>query len=225
VPLHRTLVLDNVTARFTAAHPDAQVLSAGLGLCTRHARLADRVPATVSWIGIDTPDVIDLRRRLLPDDPVTLVAADLSEPGWAATLDADRPTVVLAEGVLMYLDPPGLAAFLTETRDHLGPGTEVLGDYFHPTVAASDRHPIVRATGARFLSGARNGAALAATVSGYRCLADLPVMERVSIAQRAVANAFRFVTRGSRLYAVSHLVVTDRALPATTPPAPAPGSG
>jgi hypothetical protein len=35
------------------------------------------------------------------------------------------------------------------------------------------------------------GAALAATVPGYRHIADLPVMERISIAQRAVANAFR----------------------------------
>lgn len=211
--LHRALVLDDVTTRFAAAHPDAQVVSAGVGLCTRHARLADRVPATVSWIGIDTPDVVELRRRLLPDDPVRLVAADLTEPGWAATVDADRPTVVLAEGVLMYVDPPGLAAFLTEVRDRLGPGTEVAGDYFHPKVAASDRHPIVRATGARFLSGARNGAALAATVSGYRSLADLPVMERISVAQRAAANAFRLVTRGSRLYAVAHLVVTGRGTP------------
>ncbi|MEV7169054.1 hypothetical protein AB0O18_05120 [Streptomyces sp. NPDC093224] len=45
--VHRAVVLDALTAAFTARHPDAVVLSAGIGLDTRADRLAGRTPSTV----------------------------------------------------------------------------------------------------------------------------------------------------------------------------------
>jgi O-methyltransferase involved in polyketide biosynthesis len=205
--IRRTQAIDEVTAAFAAAHPDAQVVSVGIGLCTRHDRLAGRVPAGARWIGVDTADVVDLRRELLPDDPVELHAASIADPAWAGGIDPERPTLVIAEGVLMYLDAGGLASFLAGGRDRFGPGTEVVGDHFHPKVASSDRHPIVRATGARFLSGVRNGRELADLVDGYELVAELPVMELLGSAQRTAARAFRLASRGGRIYAVSHLRV------------------
>jgi O-methyltransferase len=206
--VYRSLAIDDATVRFASQHPTGQVVSAGIGLCTRHARLADRAPATIGWIGVDTAEVVEVRRSLLgPDDPVALVAASIAEPSWADGLDATRPTLVIAEGALMYLDPAGLASFLGVVRDRFGPGSEVLGDYFHPRIASSDRHPIVKATGARFLSGARNGRALAELVPGYLLVAEYPVMERISTAQRLAARAFTHLSRGGRLYAVVHMRV------------------
>jgi O-methyltransferase len=135
---------------------------------------------------------------LLPDDPVTLVTGSLASPGWTGGLDPGRDTLVIAEGVLMYLDSDGLAACL-------------VGDYVHPKIAASDRHPIVKATGAKFLSGVRNGQALADTVPGYRLVAEHLVMERIGFAQRTAARAFTALTRGGRMYAIAHLRESSRA--------------
>lgn len=51
----------------------------------------------------------------------------------------------------------GRASFLTSRRAGLGPGVvELVADCFHPRIALSDRHPIVKATGARFRSRTRS---------------------------------------------------------------------
>ncbi|MCY0920944.1 hypothetical protein OS965_22630 [Streptomyces sp. H27-G5] len=50
-----------LTREFTAAHPNAVVVAAGTGLCTRAQRLAGAVPPGVSRVGVDFPEVVDLR--------------------------------------------------------------------------------------------------------------------------------------------------------------------
>lgn len=206
--IYRTLAIDRVSVEFATRHPHGQLVSVGIGLCTRHSRLADRVPATVDWIGVDTAEVIAVRRRYLRDDPVRLVTGSIAVSSWTRDLDPDRATLVIAEGVLMYLDGDEVLRFLGAVRDRFGPGTEVVADIFHPRIALSGRHPIVKATGAQFRSGARNGAAFAALVSGYRLLVEYPVMERIGLPARFAARAFRLLTRGGRAYVIARVQVS-----------------
>ncbi|MFJ1706376.1 class I SAM-dependent methyltransferase [Kitasatospora sp. NPDC088346] len=209
--LHRAIVLDRLTTAFTTEHPDATVVSVGIGLCTRNARLADRVPDSVRWVGIDTPDVMTLRRRLLPDRGIDLHAASVTDPDWTAALPAEPgPTLVIAEGLLMSLAPQDVAGFLDRTHRALGPGTELLADLFHPWVVRSGRHPIVKATGARFHSGYRGCAGLAAAAPGWQPLGEHGVMERISPAHRATAYAFRLVGLGHPRYTVARLRAVAR---------------
>lgn len=208
--VHRAIVFDDITAAFAVRHPDGAVLSVGIGLDTRADRLAGRTPDTVCWLGVDLPDVVRLRRELLPEDRVAVYGASITEPGWSdgpAPIAGDRPVLVLAEGVLMYLAPAGLRFFLDGCRTAFGPGTELLGDQFHPRLALSGRHPITAATGARFRSGARNGRALAAVAPGWELVADHAVMERIGPVHRAAALLFRAFTLGARPYGAVHLRV------------------
>ncbi|MFI6350372.1 alpha/beta fold hydrolase [Streptomyces sp. NPDC050560] len=221
----RTVIFDGLTREFCRRHPDALVVSAGIGLCTRRRRLTaapgDPVADTVEWVGVDVPEVIELRRRAMPDDATTLVPASLADRSWADGIEAGgRPVLVLAEGVVMYFDEPGLAGFLGGAYDRFGPGTELVADYFHPKIALSGRHPIVRATGAQFRSGARNGREFAAKAPGWSLDAEYEVMERISAAHRAAASAFRLLTRGSRPYSIARLTATAAA----TRPDGAPGA-
>ncbi|MFI2026359.1 class I SAM-dependent methyltransferase [Streptomyces buecherae] len=203
--LHRGMVFDALTEAFVAEHTTATVVSAGIGLCTRNHRLAERAPG-VRWVGVDTSEVVALRRRLLPDEDITLRAASITEPDWARGLPgADGPVLVLAEGVLMYLAPDGVRTCLDAIRATFGPGTELAADYFHPKLAHSDRHPIVKATGARFLFGVRNGARLAQHAPGWSLVREHGVMERLNPTQRVAAYAARALTLGGRAYAVAQL--------------------
>lgn len=61
----RAKMLDEVVRRFVADHPDAVVLDLGAGLDDRMFRIAP--PPTVDWYDIDFPEVIVLRRRILPE--------------------------------------------------------------------------------------------------------------------------------------------------------------
>lgn len=213
--VYRTLAIDRATLDFARQHPRGQLVSVGIGLCTRHSRLSGKVPASFGWVGVDTADVIELRRKYVPDDPVRLVRASIAQDGWTAGIESGRSALVVAEGVLMYLDPDGLTTFLTDVRDRFGPGTELVADYFHPRIALSGRHPIVRKTGAEFRSGARNGAALAELVAGYELLREYPVMERISAGTRLAATTFTKVTRGGRMYSIAHLRVAGAVTPST----------
>ncbi|MFE1871671.1 class I SAM-dependent methyltransferase [Streptomyces sp. NPDC059496] len=209
--VHRAIVFDELTAAFCRAHPDAVVVSVGIGLDTRAERLAGALPASVTWLGVDVPEVVRLRAELLPGDHSRVFAASITEPDWADQLlplvGERRDVLVLAEGVLMYLDPAGLKAFLTSCRSAF-PAAELVADFFHPKVALSGRHPIVKATGAQFRSGARGGRGLAAVAPGWESIGDHRVMERISIGHRAAAGLFRLLALGAPAYSAARLRAT-----------------
>ncbi|MGP3689710.1 class I SAM-dependent methyltransferase [Streptomyces sp. IBSNAI002] len=211
--VHRAIVFDELTAAFCRAHPDAVVVSAGIGLDTRAEQLAAALPPSVTWLGVDLPDVVELRAGLLPRDRARVFPASITEPGWAERLlplvGERRDVLVLAEGVLMYLDPAGLRDFLASCRSAF-PAAELVADYFHPRVALSGRHPITKATGARFRSGVRGGRGLAAAAPGWEWLGDHRVMERIGIGHRAAAGLFRLLTLGAPAYAVARLRATGQ---------------
>lgn len=100
----RAKCLDDWTAAFLHEHPDGQVLHLGCGLDSRPLRVAR--PAGSRWIDVDVPRAAELRRRVydLPED-VETVAASVTDEDWWDRIDADRPTLAVAEGLFMYLTP------------------------------------------------------------------------------------------------------------------------
>ncbi|KAK7918463.1 hypothetical protein PG985_010337 [Apiospora marii] len=124
----RALTLDRWTAAFLERNPRATVLHLACGLDSRCLRLrwgggggggggganantADK-PGTaakgnfadVVWVDLDLPDVVALRRQLLPSPSgpgcdYRLVAASVADEGWLADIPADRPTLILMEGL------------------------------------------------------------------------------------------------------------------------------
>ncbi len=98
----RTKRLDDIVRRFVARHPDAVVLDVGAGLDTRMFRV--NPPPTVDWYDIDFPDVVALRKRVLPrPGNAHIVGADVTDPGWLDDIPADRPAVIVADGVVPFL--------------------------------------------------------------------------------------------------------------------------
>ncbi|MFJ9950652.1 class I SAM-dependent methyltransferase [Kitasatospora sp. NPDC091207] len=89
--IHRAIVLDRLVTAFVRRHPDGVVVSAGVGLCTRDARLAGATPPGVRWIGVDAPEVVELRRRLLPDSTVRLHADSITDPDWVDAFAPGNP--------------------------------------------------------------------------------------------------------------------------------------
>ena len=91
------------------------VLGAGMDLLAAHAARTLGVRA----VEVDHPATQRLKRRLYGDTPgLTMLARDLAQPGVAQTvraaLDPALPTLVIAEGLLMYLPKPRAQALLAE---------------------------------------------------------------------------------------------------------------
>ncbi|WP_234838039.1 class I SAM-dependent methyltransferase [Sinorhizobium meliloti] len=98
----RAYMLDRWAEAFLERYPEATVLHLGCGLDSRIFRI-DPGPG-VRWFELDFPDVISLRQQIYPDrENCEMLACSLVEHGWIANLPADRPAIIIAEGVLPYL--------------------------------------------------------------------------------------------------------------------------
>ena len=117
----RSSQFDVWAAQFLAAHDRAVVLHLGCGLDSRAFRLAPG--PGVEWYDIDFPDVIALRARLYAARRnYHLLPASATDPSWLAAIPADRPGLLLAEGLSMYLTEPDGVALLRRVVEHLSGG-------------------------------------------------------------------------------------------------------
>jgi len=126
----RAKQLDDWCADFLARHPDAVVLHLGCGLDGRAFRL---VPApSVLWFDIDQPAVIELRRRLYDDtERYRMIGSSVTDPQWLDHIPTGRPTLVVAEGLLMYLQESEVRQLLERLTNRFDSG-EVLFDTLSP---------------------------------------------------------------------------------------------
>ena len=98
----RSAHFDEWTRQFLAEHPEAVVLHLGCGLDSRFFRV--QPGPGVDWYDIDYPDVARLRERFYPETSGHhVIAASVTDPAWLAEIPADRPTLMVAEGLTMYL--------------------------------------------------------------------------------------------------------------------------
>ncbi|MGW1372908.1 class I SAM-dependent methyltransferase [Streptomyces sp. NPDC002446] len=126
----RARQLDAWTADFLTRHDEATVVHMGCGLDTRVHRL-DPGPG-VRWFDIDFPEVIELRQQLYPERAgYTMIPSSVTDPAWVAQIPADRPAIIVAEGLLMYLTKEDGTALLRRLMAHV-PGGELAFDAFSP---------------------------------------------------------------------------------------------
>ncbi|KAK0710318.1 tetracenomycin polyketide synthesis O-methyltransferase tcmP [Lasiosphaeria miniovina] len=105
----RARQFDVWATEFLDAHPDgATVLHLACGLDSRALRL--NWNKSTRWIDVDLPDVAALRRQVVPLDEIP----------------ADRPTLVIMEGLALYLDPADVESLLKRVCDRFPTGQIVL---------------------------------------------------------------------------------------------------
>ena len=148
----RAKQFDLWTSHYLAETPDATVLHLGCGLDSRVFRLNPN--ASVRWFDVDYPEVIEVRRRLYPERAgYCMIGSELSDPGFLDEVPADRPAMIVAEGVMMYLAEHDVKQLLNRLTDHF-PSGQIAFDALSrwgATLAKAD--PSVRATGASFRWG------------------------------------------------------------------------
>jgi O-methyltransferase involved in polyketide biosynthesis len=121
----RTSQFDMWTRQFLSRHERAVVLHLGCGLDSRVFRI-DPGPG-VEWYDVDYPDVIGLRKQLYQErGHYHLVAASATDPSWLAAVPADRPVLLLAEGLSMYLPQDEGVALLRRVVERFPSGQLIL---------------------------------------------------------------------------------------------------
>ncbi|MEV7046177.1 class I SAM-dependent methyltransferase [Amycolatopsis sp. NPDC051061] len=100
----RAKPIDEWAAEYLESHPDALVLHLGCGMDTRFQRLAP--PSSVQWYDVDYPEVVELREKLYAAAPNhTNIGTSVTDFAWLDQVPSDRPALIVAEGLTMYLTP------------------------------------------------------------------------------------------------------------------------
>lgn len=165
----RTAHFDTWARQCLAVHPDAVVLHVGCGLDGRYFRL--RPSPRVEWYDVDYPEVADLRTRLYPAaDHCHVVAASVTDPAWLADIPNDRPALMIAEGLTMYLSERDGIALLRRVVDRF-PCGELQFDAFNRFGIASQWiNRVVRRSGSTLRWGIDGPDEILEAVPGTRLL-------------------------------------------------------
>jgi len=133
-------------------------------------------PRQVHWIDIDVPSITTLRKDVLPTSPFPtttisssssspnnytyiLLPHDVTSPGWLESLPTTHPTLVIMEGLLMYLSPAEASTLVQRICSHFGDngaGGQIICDV----------------VGRRFLATQKNVTPIARTGAVMRFAAD-----------------------------------------------------
>jgi O-methyltransferase involved in polyketide biosynthesis len=185
----RSAHFDHWVAQFLAVHQDATVLHLGCGLDARAFRI-DPGPG-VQWYDIDHPEVIALRERIYPRrDRVHLISASVTSPDWLREIPADRPVLLIGEGLTMYLTESEGVALLRRVVGHF-PSGELQFDAFNSFgIRTQFTNAIVRRSGSTLYWAINSPADIVDAVPGTRMLATVSAFQ---------AHAFSKVARPYRL--------------------------
>ncbi len=94
----RARQFDRFGLGFLKEHPAGTVVDIGCGLDTRFGRLDN---GQMHWVGLDLPEVIELRRSLLPATARScLIGCSALDFTWMD--EVSPPVIFLAEGLLVY---------------------------------------------------------------------------------------------------------------------------
>jgi O-methyltransferase involved in polyketide biosynthesis len=139
----RGKVFDTVVRDFIAAHEECTVVHLGAGMDSRVFRIDP--PATVRWFDVDFPEVIDLRRQVYPERAnTTMVGASVTDPSWFEGVPSDRPVIVVAEGLTMYLDPADGRELFRRVVEHFSSGEVFFDAYSKLGVRIQKTNAVVR---------------------------------------------------------------------------------
>lgn len=120
---------DRFVSDFLARHPRALVVHLGCSLDARFQRVDD---GTVLWFDLDLPHVIALRRQLLPEtERNRYLAYSAFDPAWTDELPRDRPTLFVAEAMLVYFEEQQVRGLVQHLAARF-PGAELVTDVCTP---------------------------------------------------------------------------------------------
>lgn len=166
----RTAQYDIWVREFLAAHPECTVVHLGCGLDCRVFRIDPG--ADVRWYDVDFPQVIALREQIYPTRAnYELISTPATEPDWLNQIPADRPTLLIAEGISMYLTEDEGLELLRRFIARFGTG-EIQIDFFNWLAIKSQKtQSLVRTSGSTLHWAVNSPQSILANIPDLRLLA------------------------------------------------------
>ncbi len=152
----RARQFDRFARDFLARNPGGLVVDIGCGLDTRFDRLND---GQLFWLGVDLPEVIELRRQYLPDmERCKTIAQSMLELSWLDEVAlSNKPVIFLAEGVFPYFSAADVKPMVMAMASCFPVG-ELVFDAASPFISRHHNRTssVLKRSGTRILWDAKN---------------------------------------------------------------------
>jgi O-methyltransferase involved in polyketide biosynthesis len=172
----RAKTLDDWAVEFLKANTKCTVVHLACGLDTRVQRLMPT--ASVRWVDVDYPEVIELRERLLPtptaEADYRMVGSSVTSEEWLKEIPNDRPTVAVFEGLSMYLTKTDGKRLIQRITGHFKSGQLLFDCYGTFGIKLQKWVPAVRRSGSTLHWGLDDPRELESWHDGLKCLDDVP---------------------------------------------------
>lgn len=169
----RTIVLDHLVQQYLTAHPGAVVVNIACGLDTR----CYRMQGYSHWYNLDLPETIGVRARLLPESgTISQIAQSTMEDWGGAVAETDAPTLVIIEGLTMYLTQEDVQQIFAVINKRFAK-TTVFVEIMNPMVVKNMKEKSIEGSHAKFTWDAKNGIELQALLPGFTCTGEHSLVE------------------------------------------------
>jgi len=120
----RTIIFDEATEAFVNQHPDAVIINLGAGFDARFERMDN---GEIRWYDLDLPELIEIKRHFFEEtERYRFIARSVMDFSWFDEIRlAGNPTLIIAEGLLMYLDEREVKTIFEKLAFHF-PNAEML---------------------------------------------------------------------------------------------------
>ncbi len=140
----RSCHIDTAIKHLIEKHPMATIVNIGCGLDTTFERMDN---GRLYWYDLDLPDVIALRRRLIPGhERCTCIASSFLSHDWLSQIKIKEKVLFIAAGVLYFFEEHQIKEFLTHIAA-LFPGGEMVFDASSPLGIRMANRMVIKASG------------------------------------------------------------------------------
>jgi O-methyltransferase involved in polyketide biosynthesis len=192
----RSAQYDIWASQFLAVHPHSTVIHLGCGLDSRVFRL--NPGPGVQWYDVDYPAVIALREGIYPPrSDYHLISTSATDPSWLDQIPSDRPTLLLAEGISMYLTQKDGLALLQRFVDRFPSGELQIDFYNWFGIRTQKMQTLVRRSGSTLYWAVNGPQDVLDRVPGIRLLAATSLFDAQTFAR--ASRTFQVAKRVLRL--------------------------
>lgn len=136
--------VDSMITSYLQKYPTATIVNIGCGLDTTFDRIDN---GRLFWYDLDLPDVIALRKSLMPlRERQHLIEDSFLNPDWMTQLNKQENVLLIAAGVLYYFEEHQIKESLTRLANTF-PGGEMLFDASSPIGIHMANKMVIKASG------------------------------------------------------------------------------
>lgn len=166
----RTILFDSAMKNYIEKYPDAVCISIGCGFDNRFERVDN---GKIRWYDLDLPDVINARKSFFDErERVKLIGKSALDKSWTDEVEKGDTTIILIEGMLMYLYEEQIKELLNIIKDSFK-NVIIIAELMPMAIRGTSKyHDTVKNTSATFKWGVKRAKDVEKLCSGLQLIEE-----------------------------------------------------